>query len=167
MGGDGISCFDGVCRCVFGVGVEDGELAGWTAVDDLKGDTGTNGVVESGDIEIRLIGADCASFESAEETVGAVDGEIVGSLGGLELPAIGDQGSGFQGVGPRPILGVTGSDVEDGGSFADVVEVDAEGLLEEVGLPLDVEDVGDGAGWSRSRLLYGDGLKSCFWFILG
>ena len=119
---------------VCGVGVEDADLAGWTAVDDLEGDAGANGVVEGGDIEIGFFAGRGAAEEGAEEAVGAVDGEVVGVLARGELPEIGEFGAGLDGVGPWAGLGVTGADVKDRSGFADVSEVDADRVVQEVGL---------------------------------
>lgn len=70
----------------------------------------------------------CPAAEVAEESVGAVEGEVVGGFIGFrcgERPVVGEGLHGGDGIAARGFVGLESvADVEGGSCFASVIEVD-------------------------------------------
>jgi len=66
-----------VCGLVLRVVIEDADLAGFAEVSDLQLDAEIRVVVLGRDSEIGYVLAGGAAFEGAQETVWAIDGQII------------------------------------------------------------------------------------------
>ncbi len=95
-----------VRELLFGVDVCDAHLTVRASIDDLQGNARVVRIVEARDIEIGFVITGGAALECAQETIRAVDREVIGALTiRSKSPLIGDLRVGLHGVGPGPLRG--------------------------------------------------------------